>query len=278
MTETIPPTTPAHQVSRDPVRGLRVVLEGRAERVGVHRAVRSTVVRAPGTTAHPQRVAHRHSGSVNAGAGREHRRPNAGRRGRARRAAERNRPPGRGLGLHPTFPGADIATAAFERQRLEAAGLLSGGLAYRLFFWLVPLGLVFAAALSFWYESDRAGARGRRERVRHRRRGDALRHGRDRAGEPFRVVLPRRRVVLLPLVYCSASSGRSFIAHALAWRLPPEKLRAAACRQPRSSTRSSSAWSLVSSSAQLLREQLGGHGRRAVSRCCSASTSGSRPG
>ena len=41
-----------------------------------------------------------------------------------------------------------------ERERLAAAGLLAGGLAYRLFFWLVPLGLVFAAVLSFWVDVD----------------------------------------------------------------------------------------------------------------------------
>ena len=54
-------------------------------------------------------------------------------------------------------PGADLVVAALERERLAAAGLLAGGLAYRLFFWLVPLGLVFASVLSFWVDEDRVG-------------------------------------------------------------------------------------------------------------------------
>ncbi len=43
------------------------------------------------------------------------------------------------------LPGGALAAQALERERLSAAGLLAGGLAYRLFFWLVPLGLVLAA-------------------------------------------------------------------------------------------------------------------------------------
>ncbi len=55
-------------------------------------------------------------------------------------------------------PGADLVAVALERERIAAAGLLAGGLAYRLFFWLVPLGLVLAALLSFWVDADRLGA------------------------------------------------------------------------------------------------------------------------
>jgi uncharacterized BrkB/YihY/UPF0761 family membrane protein len=55
------------------------------------------------------------------------------------------------------LPGATYARAALERERIAAAGLLAGGLAYRLFFWFVPLGLVFAAVLSFWVDEDRVG-------------------------------------------------------------------------------------------------------------------------
>ena len=54
-------------------------------------------------------------------------------------------------------PGSALLAVALERERLGAAGLLAGGLAYRLFFWLVPLGLVFAAVLSFWVDVDPAG-------------------------------------------------------------------------------------------------------------------------
>ena len=55
-------------------------------------------------------------------------------------------------------PGAHLVGVALERERIAAAGLLAGGLAYRLFFWLVPLGLVIAAVLSFWVDADRIAA------------------------------------------------------------------------------------------------------------------------
>jgi uncharacterized BrkB/YihY/UPF0761 family membrane protein len=51
---------------------------------------------------------------------------------------------------------APAAIAAFEREQSSGAGLLAGGLAYRLFFWLVPFGLVVAAITSFWLEEDRS--------------------------------------------------------------------------------------------------------------------------
>ncbi len=55
-------------------------------------------------------------------------------------------------------PGAFLVGVALERERIAAAGLLAGGLAYRLFFWLLPLGLVLAAVSSFWVDADRRGA------------------------------------------------------------------------------------------------------------------------
>jgi uncharacterized BrkB/YihY/UPF0761 family membrane protein len=50
--------------------------------------------------------------------------------------------------------GAPTVVAAFEREQRSGAALLAGGLAYRLFFWLVALGLVVAAAASFWVRSS----------------------------------------------------------------------------------------------------------------------------
>ena len=56
------------------------------------------------------------------------------------------------------IPGAPLLSVALERERISAAGLIAGGLAYRLFFWLVPLGLLVAAVLSFWVDADRLAA------------------------------------------------------------------------------------------------------------------------
>jgi uncharacterized BrkB/YihY/UPF0761 family membrane protein len=50
---------------------------------------------------------------------------------------------------------APAVMAAFEREQMSGAGLLAGGVAYRLFFWLVPFGLVLASVASLWLSEDR---------------------------------------------------------------------------------------------------------------------------
>lgn len=54
-------------------------------------------------------------------------------------------------------PGVPHALDAIDRERVAGGTLLAGGLAYRLFFWLVPLGLVVASVLSFWEREDPRG-------------------------------------------------------------------------------------------------------------------------
>ena len=56
-------------------------------------------------------------------------------------------------------PGTTHALDALDRERVAGGSLLAGGLAYRLFFWLVPLSLVFAAVLSFSGARRPAGPR-----------------------------------------------------------------------------------------------------------------------
>ena len=51
-------------------------------------------------------------------------------------------------------PGVPHALDALDRERVAGGTLLAGGLAYRFFFWLVPLALVVAAVLSFWERED----------------------------------------------------------------------------------------------------------------------------
>ncbi len=50
--------------------------------------------------------------------------------------------------------GVECGLEAYWRERRSGGALLAGGLAYRLFFWLLPLGLLFAAVLSFWRSAD----------------------------------------------------------------------------------------------------------------------------
>jgi uncharacterized BrkB/YihY/UPF0761 family membrane protein len=53
------------------------------------------------------------------------------------------------------MPGGAQVADSLKREQHSGAGLLAGGLAYRLFFWLVSFGLVVAAVGSFWVLSDR---------------------------------------------------------------------------------------------------------------------------
>lgn len=57
----------------------------------------------------------------------------------------------RGLGhAQSRVPGVAAALESLDREQRTGAGLLAGGLAYRLFFWIVPFGLVLAGIASFW--------------------------------------------------------------------------------------------------------------------------------
>lgn len=55
-------------------------------------------------------------------------------------------------------PGADVAFETAQRELRSAGGLIAGGVAFRLFLWLVPFGLVLAVLLGFWLDVDREGA------------------------------------------------------------------------------------------------------------------------
>jgi uncharacterized BrkB/YihY/UPF0761 family membrane protein len=54
-------------------------------------------------------------------------------------------------------PGTNPGLAALERESTAGGTLIAGGLAYRLFFWLVPFGLVVASIASFWERADPKG-------------------------------------------------------------------------------------------------------------------------
>jgi membrane protein len=122
------------------------------------------------------------------------------------------------------LPFHDIIAAALERERIAAAGLLAGGLAYRLFFWLVPLGLVLAAILSFWVESDPEGLE---EAAREFGLGGASANA---AADAIAHDAHSRWYFLVAgiglLGWFGAGVVRALnVAHAVAWRLPPVKIR-----------------------------------------------------
>jgi uncharacterized BrkB/YihY/UPF0761 family membrane protein len=123
-------------------------------------------------------------------------------------------------------PGAGAAFAAAERERKAAASLLAGGIAYRLFFWVVPLGLVLAAIASFWLSYDPEGMQ---DAARELGLGGAAIHG---AMDAIEGDAHARWYFLVVggwlMFWFAAGVVRSlYIAHAVAWRLRPEKPRRA---------------------------------------------------
>ena len=155
-------------------------------------------------------------------------------------------------------PGSAVAVAALERERLAAAGLLAGGLAYRLFFWLVPLGLVFAAVLSFWVDEDPDGLKDAAEDFGI---GGAATHSAMNAiaGEHHARWYFLLAGIGLVLWFGIGVVRALIVAHAVAWGLRPEKVR-----RPLVASLAFSGIVIgliaVSSSTQALREQLGGTG------------------
>jgi len=122
------------------------------------------------------------------------------------------------------LPGAALATAALERERLAAAGLLAGGLAYRLFFWLVPLGLVFASVLSFWVDEDRVGLQDAARNFGIS--GAATQSAMKAIAEQHHARWYLLLTGIVLLVWFGIGVIRALnVAHAIAWSLRPEKLR-----------------------------------------------------
>jgi uncharacterized BrkB/YihY/UPF0761 family membrane protein len=121
-------------------------------------------------------------------------------------------------------PGAPAIVESLERERAAGSGLLAGGVAYRFFIWLVPLGLVLAGIAGFWVDSDPRG-------LEHTARelglaGAAARSARSafQAEEHSRWYLVLTGLVLL--VWFGVSAVRALrIAHAIAWADRITKLR-----------------------------------------------------
>jgi membrane protein len=155
-------------------------------------------------------------------------------------------------------PGADLAGVALERERMAAAGLLAGGLAYRLFFWLVPFGLVLASVLSFWVDEDRVGLQdaARDFGISGAATQSAMRAIAEQHHARWYLLLAG----LVLLVWFGIGVIRALnVAHSIAWNLRPEKLR----RPVVSGLAFSGIVTLlivVSASTQFLREQYGGTG------------------
>jgi membrane protein len=152
-------------------------------------------------------------------------------------------------------PGGYLVAKSLERERLAAAGLVAGGLAFRFFLWLVPFGLVLAAILSFWVREDRGGLEDAARSfglsaVAARSASEAI--AADSHARWYFLVLG-----LLLVLWFSLGALRALrIAHALAWGGRPEKLR----RVPRAALAFNGvivALMAVTAATAWLREELG---------------------
>lgn len=123
-----------------------------------------------------------------------------------------------------TLPGASLAREIAESERELGGGLIAGGVAFRIFLWLVPFGLVVAALLSFWGAHDRGGLE---DASRDLGVGAAAT---DAAADALQASDRNIGLVLLiglgTLAWFTLGALRALVlAYALAWQVKPPKLR-----------------------------------------------------
>lgn len=121
------------------------------------------------------------------------------------------------------LPGAPLVREALENERDLGGGLIAGGVAFRIFLWLVPFGLVAAALLSFWSEQDPDGLE---DAARSFGVGAAAARAASEAlqiGERSALLVLLFGLVLL--AWFTIGAVRALVlAHALAWQLKPPRI------------------------------------------------------
>jgi uncharacterized BrkB/YihY/UPF0761 family membrane protein len=123
------------------------------------------------------------------------------------------------------LPGAPLVREVLQNERELGGGLIAGGVAFRIFLWLVPFGLVVAAVFSFWRELDPDGLETAARRFGV---GAAAAQAAAEALE----VSDRNAVLVLVfglvlLAWFTLGAVRALVlAHALAWQLEPPRIRA----------------------------------------------------
>jgi membrane protein len=171
----------------------------------------------------------------------------------AKRSAERA-----GTWARARVPHAEALIEAFERERFTGGSLIAGGLAYRLFFWLVPFGLVLAAIAGFWVEDDPDGLEDAAREfgltaVAARATSDAIEGG---ASTRWYFLT----VGLVLVFWFGIGVVRALrVAHFLAWGERPERL-ARPFAAGALFTLGAAALIVVSTATAWLREQLGSYG------------------
>ena len=122
------------------------------------------------------------------------------------------------------LPGASIVREAMQEERELGGALIAGGVAFRIFLWLVPFGLVAAAVLSIWSEQDPEGLE---SAARDLGVGAPAAHGAAAAlqsNERNTVFL--LALGLVTLTWFTFGALRALVlAYAIAWRTKPPRIR-----------------------------------------------------
>jgi uncharacterized BrkB/YihY/UPF0761 family membrane protein len=122
------------------------------------------------------------------------------------------------------IPGFGAVVESLESEQRSGAPLLAGGLAYRLFFWLVAFGLFTAAILSFWVRSSPEDAKSTARDfgltgVATESAAKAIQDG-----SQGRWYFLASGVVLV--IYFGVGAARAlYVSSVLAWRLDPVRLQ-----------------------------------------------------
>ena len=124
----------------------------------------------------------------------------------------------------PRVPPLDVALTAVERDRDRGGALLSGAIAFRMFLWLLPAGLVFVAGLGFAASySDSAATTVAKNSGLASIAAKSIQDAADQANHTKWFAL----VAGLYFLYGASASLLKVIAvtHALAWNAPRPKLK-----------------------------------------------------
>jgi hypothetical protein len=114
-----------------------------------------------------------------------------------------------------------VPLRAAERNRRVAASVLAGGLAYRLFLWLLPFGLIIGGALGFLNadSTEKAVSTGGLPAAVSNAIGDVARSERSNSWWLLAVGVP----LLLWAGYAGAKAVQ--LVHSLVWEEPPAKTK-----------------------------------------------------
>lgn len=119
---------------------------------------------------------------------------------------------------------ADAGFQAFDRELVHGGGLLAGGLAYRLFLWLLPIGLVGAQLLGIWLDVNDESVEDAAKEFGIGAAAIASASSAVDASQPNRILLLLSGLVLL--AWFSIGFVRALqLAYALAWDVPRPRLR-----------------------------------------------------